>query len=169
MLKKCYGVGICTNRKSTHDFVIPLTTKLYLYLLPFRRNANVKLWPVNSTPVLSVRVDLRGRKWYLSKSRPDIAIRVPCTPLTYLALFGHNTQRGRQTDLAISIGQQCNSFIDLKRYCFVVAYTSLVPDPVTMVVDRLSERSSNCLSAPEMPFSARALFPQKASFLLAII
>ena len=37
-------------------------------------------------------------QWYQSQSRPHIPIRLLYTLYAYLAPFGHNTQRGRQSD-----------------------------------------------------------------------
>ena len=46
-----------------------------------------------SEHVMGVLVDLGGRKLCQSKCRPHIPFRLL---QVYLALFGHNTQRGRQ-------------------------------------------------------------------------
>ena len=49
-LGECQGIGICTNRKLTHDFPMPLNTKFCsLYLPPFDQKSNVKLRPSHST------------------------------------------------------------------------------------------------------------------------
>ena len=65
---------------------------------------SVTVWPefqcqvkaAQSDPRLGVRVDLWGRKWHQSKSLPHIPIRLLCTVYAHTQ-FGHNTQRGRQT------------------------------------------------------------------------
>ena len=61
--------------------------------------------PQFDSPKFGVRVALGDRKRCQSKSRPHIPIRLLYTLYAYLAPFGHNTQRGRQTDRAIGIGR----------------------------------------------------------------
>ena len=53
-LWECQELGICTNRKLTHDFTVQSCT---LYLQPFGRNANVKLWPPVSELSWAQRVE----------------------------------------------------------------------------------------------------------------
>ena len=81
--------------------------KVLLYLLPLGRNSNAKLGtPIRPPLGERVRVDLLDRKLYHSKCRPHFAMRHLYKLKAYLALFGHNTQRARQTtDRAIGIGR----------------------------------------------------------------
>ena len=87
---------------------IPPTTSQYLLIQSFALSAAVwqqfqcQVMTSNSTPYLGGRVDLRGRKWYRPKFRPNIPIRLLNASLAYFAPFGHNTQRDRQT-----IGRLC--------------------------------------------------------------
>ena len=102
-----WGVGIrsCANRKPTHDFPIHLNTKFLLYLPPFGRNSNAKLWYPLFDPVVW-GVDLGGREWFQSKSRPYIPIRLLGL---YIGLSSTVwPQRGRwETERTIWIGRQC--------------------------------------------------------------
>ena len=72
------GPGVAPTESPSHNFPIPVNKKILLYLLPFGRNSSVKLWPINSTPLhrLGVWVYLGGWKWYQSKCRPRIPIRL---------------------------------------------------------------------------------------------
>ena len=58
--------------------------KVLLYLPPFGRDSNVNLWRPNSTRPFR----LYGRKWYQSKCRPHIPMR-----LLYTRYIGHSTTR----------------------------------------------------------------------------
>ena len=55
--------------------------KVLLHLLPFRQNFKVELSPpaLIWSPVCWIRVDLGSRKWYQSKCRPNIPIRLHYT------------------------------------------------------------------------------------------
>ena len=48
-------------------------------------------------PFGGIGVDLKVRKWYQSKCRTHIPIRLLYTLQAYFVPFGQNTQRGRQT------------------------------------------------------------------------
>ena len=96
-----YGVGICTNRKFTHDFLNISKCNVLLYLPPFDRNSSVKMCPHPKFDLshFGVRVDPEGlgRKWYQSKSRHRIPIRLLNTVQACLAPFGNNAQCGFKT------------------------------------------------------------------------
>ena len=106
--------------------------KVLLYLLPFGHNSNIKYdLPIQHRPIFGgeVMVGLGGRKWYQSKSRPHIPNQLIYTLHAYLAPFGHNTQRGRQTtDRVIGIGYLCYSIGALKMvpYEIMTPHSSLV-------------------------------------------
>ena len=59
----------------------PCQYKVLLYLPPFGLKSNVNFWPSNLTPnpIWLIRVVLGGRKWYQTKSRPNVLIRRPYT------------------------------------------------------------------------------------------
>ena len=69
-------VGRCANRRPTHNFPIPLNTKLCLISCHLARIPMSSYAPLpNSTSLLGVIVDLWRRKWYQSICRPHILIR----------------------------------------------------------------------------------------------
>ena len=71
VMGKCWRSEIRTNRRPTHYFPIPATKVCSI----LRRLAAVPMSsfePPIRTPSWGVRVDLGGRKWYQSKSRPHI-------------------------------------------------------------------------------------------------
>ena len=70
-----------------------------LYLLPFGGNSNVKLWSPNSTPPISgIMMDTGGRKWYQSKCRPHILLRLPYTLYKVISYTVWPKYTTRQTD-----------------------------------------------------------------------
>ena len=98
-----------------------LSGKLYMLRLVklFSHGLSVLAVSLNLTPspIFGVWVgEPRGRKWYQSKCRPYIPIRLLCILLGYLAPFGHNSQHGRQTR-AVGIGCLCYSIGGLKLHC----------------------------------------------------
>ena len=106
-------------QSKTHpDLSIPLNTQLVLlYLPPFGRNSNVKLYhpPPNATARLggggAIGSNMVIVPIEMSSKYP---IRLVYTLYAYLAPFGHNTQRVRQmTDRAIRIGRLYHSISDL--------------------------------------------------------
>ena len=93
------GVRSSANREPTHDFPIPLNTKCCPVCHCLAAIPISSYDPQFRRPHSGVRVDLGGRKWYKSKiSSPHSYSTSIHTQEAYLAPFGHNTQRGSQTD-----------------------------------------------------------------------
>ena len=94
-------VGICTNRKPTHNFPIPIHTKFCSrpYLSPSGQNSNIKLSPPpNSTPtpVWGIRMDLCGQMVPTDMSTPHSYSTYIHTVGLYCAVWPQYTTR--QTD-----------------------------------------------------------------------
>ena len=90
------GDGHYANLKPKHNFPIPFNTKFCSAAIWLKFQCQIITQ--NSTPQFGVRVDLGGKKWYQSKCRPHIHIRLLYTLQAYLAPFGHNIQHSRQSN-----------------------------------------------------------------------
>ena len=108
------------SKSHPDDFQTPINTT-FCYLPPFGRNSNANSYAPSplSAPFAGLGGP-KGSKCYQSKCRSLIPIRLLYTVQTYLAPFGHDTQRGRQTgdrqsDIASANYKQCDPLSPGKR------------------------------------------------------
>ena len=124
---------ICANRKTTHDFPIPVITmfcSICHCLAAFPMSSYDPHWGGG------VRVDIEGRKWYQSKCCPTFLFDFCAHYKSILHRLA--TYTTRQTHRAKAIGRLCCSIGGLKiNLKLVKSYHTLDPEYYPQVDTRL--------------------------------